>query len=94
MTADREAINSGLQFVEAEVVVCAPQVLETVLGITRGAKSSVHTIIVMGKVKFACVCVVHQTTILWLCCCKLAMGIVFALMLYTITVGEHTECTI
>ena len=58
MTADRETINSGLQFVEAEVVACAPQVVDTILSITTATKSNVHTIIVMDKVEFVqpCIC--------------------------------------
>lgn len=50
MTADRETIDYVLHFVEAEVVVCAPHFLDTVLSVTSGAESSVSTVIVMDKV--------------------------------------------
>ena len=50
MTADRETIDSVLKLVEAEIVVCAPHVLGTILSITKGTDTSVRTIIVMDKV--------------------------------------------
>ena len=50
MTADRETIDYVLHLTEAEIVVCAPHVLDTILSVvTSGAQSCVNTVIVMDN---------------------------------------------